>query len=194
MSSYRMCHRLLFVALFLSFPALAFADTVQGRVATVSPGALDMTVYDSQGRPYPNTLHLKVDSRTRLNGFSSATNLRKQDAVSVDVRQEKTGIWRADSVSLLQGLATAQPVTTRASPSLMDALKSPGGQKIIRNGVTGAVTGAVASSATGGKAGKGALIGAGVGVAGGLLADLFSQRSQPQSSSSTVASDPDTRY
>ena len=40
---------------------VAFADMVQGRVAQAYPQSVDLVVYDPQGRPYPNTLNLKVD-------------------------------------------------------------------------------------------------------------------------------------
>ena len=53
-------------------------------------------------------------------------------------------------------LAFADTVPTspaQASPSLMDALKSPGGQSVIKRGLTGALVGGVASGASGGSAG-----------------------------------------
>ncbi len=178
---------LLAAVLFLSFPALAFADTVQGRVAAAGTSALDMTVYDGQGRPYPNALHLKVDRYTRLDGVSSPTLLRQQDPVSVQVSQEETGLWRADSISLLQESGAAPRASAPPSPSLRGALGNP----VVRNGLMGAATGAIASSASGGKAGKGALIGAGVGILGGLLLDSSSRRSQ--SSQAGASSQEDTR-
>ena len=76
--------------------AAAFADSIEGRVARVSPRALDVTVYDAQGRPYPNALNLKVDTRTRLNGVSYISDLRPNQAVGAEVRQEESGAWRAD--------------------------------------------------------------------------------------------------
>ena len=181
----------LVAVLMVSFPAAALADTVQGRVAAVSSKTLNMTVFDAQGRPYPNALHLKIDRNTRVNGVPSAYAFRRQDPVSAQVRQETPGVWRADSVSLLQ---SAAPVQTAApsSLSLMDALGSPTGRKVIRGGITGAITGAVASGASGGKAGKGALIGAGVGAGAGLLEGLFSQ-SQSSDSQVSVATQDDTR-
>ena len=186
-----MRYLLLSAVFLLSFSSVVFADAVQGRVARVNSHALDLTVYDAQGRPYPNALHLKVDGRTRLSGVPSLAAFRSQDPVSANVRQETAGVWRADSVSLLQ---TQTIRSAPASPSLMDALKSPAGQKVIRGGLTGAITGAVASGASGGKAGKGALIGAGVGAAGGLLENLFSQhQQQSQTASTTVTSQEDTR-
>ncbi len=191
MLSHRVCKLFLLAVFILSFPAVVLADTVQGRVAAISSSALDLIVYDTQGRPYPNRLHLKVDSHTRANGVPSVAAFRKQDPVSANVRQEKAGVWHADSISLLQGAATVQPASV--SSSLMDALKSPTGQKVIRGGLTGAITGAVASGASGGKAGKGALIGAGVGAVGGFLEGLFSQRSQSQNSSTTVTNQEDAR-
>ncbi len=193
MSKYRISSGFVLVFLLLSFPGLAFADIVQGRVANVSSNALDLKVYDSQGRLYPNTLHLKVDNRTRLNGFSYLSTLRRQDAVSAEVRQQRTGLWRADSISRIQETGPVQQTAAPTSPSLIDALKSPTGQNMIRGGLTGAISGAVASAATSGKAGKGALIGAGVGAVGGLLADLFNRRPQSQSSPSKITSQPDTR-
>ena len=39
----------------------AYADNIQGRVARVRRGALEVTVYDAQGRPYPNNLQLVTD-------------------------------------------------------------------------------------------------------------------------------------
>jgi uncharacterized membrane protein YeaQ/YmgE (transglycosylase-associated protein family) len=180
---------LLPVILLISFSAAAFADTVQGRVAAVSSVALDMTVYDAQGNPYPNTLHIKVDSRTQLIGFSSVVSLRKQDAISTEVKQ-LTSAWYAVSIARLQGAGSVQRSTTPPSPSLLSTLN---GQKIIRNGLLGAVTGAVAAKASGGKAGKGALVGAGAGIVGGLLADMFSSRPQAQSSLARVSSEEDAR-
>ena len=176
--------------LFLSFPALALADTVQGRVASVKSGALDMTVYDNQGRPYANALHLKVGTFTRYNGISSAAMLRKNDPIAAQVSQESQGVWRADAISLLQETGAIQSTAPRPSPSLAGALGNP----IVRNALMGAATGAIASSASGGKAGKGALIGAGVGAAGGLLAEMLSRRSQPQPSQASVSNQDDTRY
>ncbi len=182
---------LLSAVLLLSFPALALADTVQGRVATVNSGALDMTVYDSQGRPYRNTLRLKVDTFTRYSGVSSAAKLRKNDPISVQVSQEREGVWHADAISRLQETSGAiQSTAARPSPSLAGALGNP----VVRNALMGAATGAIASSASGGKAGKGALIGAGVGVAGGLLADMFGQHSQSQTSQGSVSNQDDTKY
>ena len=191
MLRYRARHLGLSAFLLLSFSAAAFADSVQGRVANVSSSALDMTVYDNQGRPYQNALRLKVGSFTRYGGgVSSASQLRRNDPIGAQVSQEKTGVWRADAISLLKETRTIQSTAARPSPSLAGALGNP----IVRNALVGAATGAIASSASGGKAGKGALVGAGVGVAGGLLADMFSQRSQSQSSSTTVTSQEDSRY
>ncbi len=180
---------LLSVVSFLLFPALALADTVQGRVAAVNSGALDMTVYDSQGRPYPNALRLEVDAFTRYSGVSSVAILRRNDPIAVDVSQEREGVWHADAISRLQETGIVQSTAARPSPSLAGALGNP----VVRNALMGAATGAIASSASGGKAGKGALIGAGVGVAGGLLADMFSRHSQSQTSQANVSSQDDTR-
>ena len=175
----------------LSFSGVAFADVVQGRVASSSPGLLALTVFDAQGRPYPNTLRLKVDNRTKMTGYSNAALPRSKDMVRVDARQESSGQWRADSISKLQGVnmpaAPSQP-----GPSLMDALKSPQGQTVIKRGLTGALVGGVASGASGGKAGKGALIGAGAGIVGGWLSDVLSGPSrQSQNSAPTVTTQND---
>lgn len=156
--------------MFSAMQAAAFAETVEGRVAQADPYVLDMVIYDAQGRPYPNTLRLKVDGRTRLNGVRSVSELRRDDAIGADIRQEEAGTWRADSVTLFQEV-DAQPATRKPSPSLRGFLGNP----IARGALTGAATGAIASSASGGKAGKGALIGAGVGAAAGLLEGIFSQ-------------------
>lgn len=156
----------------------AFADVVEGRVAQASSNALDMVIYDAQGRPYPNQLRLKVDNSTQLGGVSSVLDLRPNDAVSADVRQEESGIWRADRVTLFQEV-NARPATKNPSPSLRDVLGTP----VVRGALVGAATGAIASSASGGKAGKGALIGAGVGAAAGLLEGMFSGNSRKSSDS-----------
>ena len=158
----------------LSWQAAAYADTIQGRVANIAWKTLDMTVYDAQGRPYPNTLHLKTDSSTKYAGVSSSSALKKGDPVQTVVSQDKTGAWRADSVMKLKPTAPVQ--TTRPSPSLSGVLSN----KVVRNGLLGAGTGAIAASASGGKAGKGALIGAGVGILGGWLADGMSQPRQQE--------------
>jgi len=157
------------------YQAAAFADSIEGRVARVSSQALDITVCDAQGRPYPNALHLNVDERTRLNGISSVLDLRTQEAVGAEVRQEETGVWRALRVTRFEEIH-AHPATKTTSPSLRDVLGNP----MVRGALLGAATGAIASSASGGKAGKGALVGAGVGAAAGLFQGLFSQHaSQP---------------
>ena len=180
---------LLTIVLVLSTPLWALADTVQGRVAGVSQSALDLTVYDSQGRPYPNKLHLKIDTRTTYSGVSSAAKLWKNDPVEVGVSQEKSGTWRADFVNKFQETGSAPSTASKPSPSLSGALGNP----VVRNALLGAATGAIASSASGGKAGKGALIGAGAGVLGGFLADALSGNSQSQSSQTTVTDGSDTR-
>ena len=173
-------------ALFLFVCAEARADVVQGRVVSASSSAISLTVFDAQGRPYPNTLKLKMDNVTKLSGYSYASLPRSKDMVRVDARQERTGQWRADSVSKLTGVAMPQ-APAPPGPSLMDALKSPQGQTVIKRGLTGAVVGGVASGASGGKAGKGALIGAGAGIIGGWLSDILSAPSQPrQQQTSTV--------
>src|SRR5690242_2494680 len=77
----------------------AWADVVEGRVASASRSNLAIVVYDPQGRPYPNQLNVKVDQYTQFRGVSSATALRNGDPVSADVRQEESGAWRADGVT-----------------------------------------------------------------------------------------------
>ncbi len=168
----------LILALLGTLQVAAFADTLEGRVSQASSQALDVVVYDAQGRPYPNALHLKVDYRTRVRGVESVSDLRPNDAVSADVHQEESGMWRADSVTLFQDL-NVRPTTQKPSPSLRDAL----GNLVVRGALVGAATGAIASSASGGKAGKGALVGAGVGAAAGLLENIFSQPSKDSSDS-----------
>ena len=118
----------------------AFADAVEGRVAQSGPQELDVVVYDAQGRPYPNALHLKVDGRTRLNGVTSASELGPNDAVGAEVRREESGIWRADSVTLFQEI-NAHPATRKPSASLRDVLGNP----VARGALTGAATGAIAA-------------------------------------------------
>ena len=156
------------LGLFVFLQSAAYADTIQGRIARVSPGALDVTVYDPQGRPYPNNLQLMTDSRTEVNGASSLYDLRTNDAVSIEVSQLESRVWRAEEVTLFQEV-DAQPATQNPPPSMRDVLGSP----VVRGALLGAATGAIASSASGGKAGKGALVGAGAGAAAGLLGQLF---------------------
>ncbi len=161
--------------------ASAFADAIEGRVARVSSTGLDVIVYDPQGRPYPNQLHLNTDSRTRVRGVSSLSALRNHDAIGAQIHQEEARAWYADQVTLFQEV-NARPATKNPPPSLRDVLGNP----VVRGALLGAATGAIASSASGGKAGKGALVGAGVGAAAGLLGGLFggnsSQRSQDSNS------------
>ena len=161
------------LALFFTMQVAAFADALEGRVAKASSHAVDITVYDAQGRPYPNALHVKVDSYTQLNGVSTAADFRRNDPVGADVRQDESGAWRADHITLFQDV-NARPATQSPSPSLRDVLGNP----VVRGALTGAATGAIASAASGGKAGKGALVGAGVGAAAGLLGQMFSQPSK----------------
>lgn len=177
MSSHQVRTGFLTLILLLSFHGLASADSVQGRVIDATRTGLDMTVYDADGRPYPNALHINIDRRTQMNGILSPAQLRRADVVLADVSKDSDGTWVANSVSRLSESAAAQTPVSAPSPSLMSSLT---GQKIIRNGLLGAATGAIASGSSGGKAGKGALIGAGVGIAGGLLEDMFSSHSQPQ--------------
>jgi len=178
----RVFWRVLF--LLTAFPSLAMADTIQGRVAKTGMASFDLTVFDAQGRPYPNGLHLLTDSKTKFSGgVTSSSALRVQDAVQANVSRLKDGRWRADSVTKLQKSQTNLPISTAPqSNALADALKSPTGQNVTRGAITGAVTGGVASYASGGKGGKGALVGAGVGAAAGLLQGLFSQPAPQQQS------------
>ena len=150
------------------FQSAAYADNIEGRVASVRPGALEVTVYDPQGRPYPNNLELRTDYRTYVSGVSSLSQLQANDAVSVEVTQEESGLWHADEVDLFQEV-NVQPATQNPPPSMRSFLGNP----VVRGALLGAVTGAIASSSSGGKAGKGALTGAGVGAAAGLLGSLF---------------------
>jgi hypothetical protein len=161
------------ILLFTCAQASAFAETIEGRVAGVSSNSLGVTVYDPQGRPYPNTLNLVADSGTRLVGVPSSASLRRNDPISAEVHQLENGAWHADKITLFQNM-NAQPATKNPPPTMRDILGNP----VVRGALTGAATGAIASSASGGKAGKGALIGAGVGAAAGLLENIFSQNSQ----------------
>ena len=184
----------LVVSILFLFPGLALADTIQGRVAKTGVASLDLTVFDAQGRPYPNGLHLLTDYKTKFTGVASSSNLRVQDAVQTNVSRLKDGRWHADTVQKLQNSQSNLPVSRAPqSNALADALKSPTGQNVTRGAITGAVTGGVASYASGGKGGKGALIGAGVGAAAGLLQGLFSQpapqQQQPQYSQTNVQYD-----
>ena len=156
------------LAMFVLLQSAAYADTIQGRVARVKPGALEVTVYDPQGRPYPNDLQLKTDSRTQVSGVSSLSQLRAQDPVSINVHQQESGVWHADGVTLFQDVY-ARPATQKPPATMRDVLGNP----VVRGALLGAATGAIASSASGGKAGKGALVGAGAGAAAGLLGQLL---------------------
>lgn len=176
-------HFLLFT-LFVSSPALA--DTVQGHIARKTSSGIDLTVYDPQGRPYPNGLHLKVDMKTKLSGAASSASLRQGDLVQADVRRENDGTWRADSVTKLVGQTRA--AAPPRSNALMDALKSPQGQKMLKSGLSGAVVGGISAYSSGGKGGKGALVGAGVGAAASLIQDLFN-RPAPQPSPASIQYD-----
>ena len=166
----------LVLILLIASQAAAFADTIEGRVSQANSDALGVIVYDAQGKPYPNALHLKVDGGTRVSGIASVSELRQNDAVSVQVHQEESGVWRSDSVTFLEEV-NAHPATKAPSPSLKDVLGSP----VAKGALLGAATGAIAASASHGKAGKGALVGAGVGAAAGLLEGIFSRRSKKSS-------------
>ncbi len=157
--------------------AVAFAETIEGRVAAVGSWTVDVTVFDAQGRPFPNALRVNVDSATQLAGLDSVLELNEGDPVSVDARQMESKNWHADRIALLQN-NKVKPVT-KASPSLKDALGNP----MVRGALLGAATGAIAAGASDGKAGKGALVGAGVGAAAGLLGQMFSSRSNSQENS-----------
>ena len=153
------------LASFVFLQSAAYADTIQGRVAGIGPGVLEVTVYDPQGRPYPNNLQLMIDRRTQVSGVSSLSELQEQDAVSIEVTQQESQSWHADEVNLLQEI-DAYPATQNPPPSMRGVLGNP----VVRGALLGAAAGAIASSSSGGKAGKGALIGAG---AGALLGGLF---------------------
>lgn len=166
--------------LIMGLQTLALAEVIEGRVSRISSGLLVMTVYDPQGRPYPNTLNLKTDYRTRVSGVSSLSALRTNDAISAEIRQEESGVWRANQVTLFQQV-NARPATQNPPPSLRDVLGNP----VVRGALLGAATGAIASSTSGGKAGKGALVGAGVGAAAGLLGGIFGGNSNQSSDQSS---------
>lgn len=163
------------LALLVLLQCSAYADTIEGRVVDVRPGTLELTVHDPEGRPYPNNLHLKTDSYTRLRGFTSLEQLRRQDPVSIDVTQEESRMWRADEITRFADVSL-QPATQNPPPTMRDVLGNP----VVRGALLGAATGAIASSASGGKAGKGALVGAGVGAAAGLLGGIFGGSSDNQ--------------
>ncbi|GEM_PF-1099257 len=181
----KICLMTVSVFVFLGLTAAALAETVDGRVADVSRNALDLTVYNDQGMPYPNKLRLKMDSLTRMYGFSYQGVPQKQDVVRAAISQERVGVWRADSLNRLDPTITSQQPTKPVTQSMMEAINSPTGQKLVRGGLTGAITGAVASAASGGKTIKGALVGAGVGAIGGFVADLFGQGQEGQQAQPT---------
>lgn len=156
----------------------AHAEVLEGRVSRVYASAMDLTVYDPQGRPYPNVLPLKVTSATRFSGVSSLKSLKANDAVGVTVHQEESKVWTADQITRFSQV-NARPATQNPPPTLRDVLGNP----VVKGALTGAATGALASGLSGGKAGKGALVGAGVGAAAGLLEGLFTQPSSASSSS-----------
>jgi outer membrane lipoprotein SlyB len=165
-----------FVMTVLLLQTTALAEVLEGRVAKVYPSAIDLVVYDPNGRPYPNTLPLKVTSRTRFSGVTSLNKLKANDAVGVTVHQEESRVWTADQVTKFSQV-NARPATQNPPPTLRDVLGNP----VVKGALTGAATGAIASGVSGGKAGKGALVGAGVGAAAGLLEGLFSQPAQRSS-------------
>src|SRR5262245_2369096 len=122
----------------LLLPSFALADTLQGVISRKTFSGIDLTVYDAQGRAYPNGLHLKTDGKTRVSGTDS---LHAGDFVQADVRQENDKSWRADSVTKLamqNNNTVPRPSGVPQSNALMDALKSPQGQKLIKSGLSGA--------------------------------------------------------
>lgn len=171
---------LVFVSVVL-FQTAAFAESLEGRVGKVYTSALDLVVYDANGRPYPNRLPLKVTKNTRFSGVTSLKGLKTNDAVGVTVHQEESRVWVVDQVTRFTQV-NARPATQQTPPpSMRDVLGNP----VVRGALTGAASGALASGLSGGKAGKGALVGAGVGAAAGLLEGLFSQPAGQSSDSSS---------
>jgi hypothetical protein len=113
-----------FLALLLMlFPAWALADTVQGSITRTTIGGIDLTVYDAQGRPFPNGLHLKVDQKTKVSGIPSVSALKRADFVQADVRRENDGVWRADAITKLVG--QPQVAGAPADPGL-HSVRHPG--------------------------------------------------------------------
>lgn len=163
----------------------AFAEVISGRVVKTGPASLAITVFDAQGRPYPNALAMKTSYRTKFSGITSPSALRLQDAVTVDVSRQNDGSWQAVSVTKLAASQTNLPKAAAPSNALADALKSPESKSALRGAATGAMTGAVASYASGGKAGKGALVGAGIGAAAGLVQALFNRPAPQQQAQPT---------
>ena len=143
----------------------AFAESIEGRVAWADRENLGVVVYDAQGRPYPNTLTLRSYGGTQLNGIDSIEELRPNDPIGADIRQQENGEWIVDSITAFQQV-NVKPATKKPSSSLSSVLGNP----VVKGALLGAATGAIASSASHGKAGKGALIGAGVGA---LLGGIF---------------------
>lgn len=157
----------------------AFADVVQGKIASMNTTGVNLTIYDDQGRAYPNLLPVRVSDPLILK------NLRTYDWVSAEVVQSKTGFWQAESIKRIPTPQTSasgaafsgaprQPSALGdVSNNLKNALSSPQAKSALRSGLAGAVTGAIASTASGGKMGKGALVGAGVGAVASLLQGIF---------------------
>src|SRR5258708_4645357 len=112
------------VVLLISLQLSAFADEIQGRVVQSNPDALVVTVYDAQGRPYPNSLSLRVDNYTQVVGVGSPLDLRPQDPIGAQIHQLETGEWHADRVTLFQDV-NAQPATQKPSSGLRDLLGNP---------------------------------------------------------------------
>lgn len=167
----------LILALLVALPIAAWADSIEGRVVSATPQNLEVTVYDAQGRPYPNALNLAVDGGTQVNGISNVSDLRPNDPVGVQVHQTEAGAWHADSVTRYQDI-NAQPATKQTPSALQGFLGNPA----ARGALLGAATGAIAAGASHGKVGKGALIGAGVGGLAGLLFNNNSKRSSDSDS------------
>ena len=157
---------------------VAFAEAVEGRIGRVYASAVDLVVYDPNGRPYPNALPVKIVKATKFSGVKTIRGLRSNDAVGVTLHQEESRVWVADQITKFQRV-NARPATQNPPPTMREFLGNP----VVRGALTGAASGALASGLSGGKAGKGALVGAGVGAAAGLLEGLFSQPSSSGRSS-----------
>ncbi len=150
----------------------AFADVVQGKIQSMNTAGVNLVLYNDQGQPYPNLLSLRVRNPKEL------SKVRTYDWVKAEIEQNKNGAWDAKTLTRIktpQASASGAPFAPTPQPStnLMDSLKNPQAQNILRGGLGGAITGAIASGISGGKAGKGALIGAGLGAVTGLLQNIL---------------------
>jgi hypothetical protein len=166
----------------------ALADVVQGKIQSMNTVGVNLALYNEQGQPYPNLLNLRVGEPKQL------ANVRTYDWVRADIKQNKKGFWEASSLTKIKTpkvSASGAPFAPVLAPSanLMDSLKSPQAQNVIRGGLGGAITGAIASGVSGGKAGKGALVGAGVGAVAGLLQNILGAPA-PQPTQQYVQSTP----